>query len=251
MQAIKAAANIALVLAGGLGTRLQSAVADRPKALAEIAGRPFLAWQLDELAKNGVSQAILCTHHKSDMIEAAFPADTVLSNGIRITYSREASPLDTGGALRLAAEQVPLNESVVLAVNGDTFCKFDLAAMFYAHTLSRANGTLLLSEIDDASHYGSVDARKDGYVSAFNEKSGGRESGWISAGVYLLCLDALRKIPLGRSVSLERDVFPNWIGKGLYAFSGGRHFLDIGTPESFARAESYLREVGLLRARVK
>tara|TARA_R110000787_G_scaffold23762_2_gene67592 strand:- start:4970 stop:5713 length:744 start_codon:yes stop_codon:yes gene_type:complete len=246
MQARKAATSVALVLAGGLGTRLRGAVADRPKALAEIAGRPFLAWQLDELAKNGITQVILCTHYMSDMIETAFPADTVLPNGIQITYSRETTPLDTGGALRLAVEQVPPDESVVLAVNGDTFCNFDLAAMFGAHNFSRANATLLLSEVDDVLRYGSVDARKDGYVTAFNEKSdvdGG--AGWISAGVYLLCLEALRTLPLGRKVSLERDVFPNWIGKGLYAFSGGSHFLDIGTPVSFAQAETYLQKAGL------
>ncbi len=246
MQARKAKTSVALVLAGGLGTRLSETVSDAPKALAEIAGRPFLAWQLDELAKNGITQVILCTQHMSDMIEATFPADTRLKNGIQITYSREMTPLDTGGALRLAVEQVPSDESVVLAVNGDTFCNFDLAAMFRAHNFSRANATLLLSEVNDASRYGSVDARDDGYVTAFNEKSDlGDGAGWISAGVYLICLEALRTLPLGRRVSLEHEVFPNWIGKGLYAFRGGSHFLDIGTPASLARAETYLQEVGL------
>lgn len=234
---------VALVLVGGFGTRLRSVVSDRPKALAEISGRPFLAWQLDALARQGVTHALLCTHHMSEMIEAAFPAGR-LDNGIIVSHSREPQPLGTAGALRLALEAAPEGGDVVLGVNGDTFTAFDLPTFMTAHPTD-ARATLLLAQVDDMGRYGSVESDSQGRVTQFREKAAAGtapQAGWINAGVYLLSRPCLADLPLNQPLSIERDVFPQWIGHGLYTYCGGSRFLDIGTPESYAGAERYLNE---------
>jgi len=235
---------VALVLVGGMGTRLRSVVADRPKALAEILGRPFLAWQLDFLARQGVERAVLCTHYQAGMIEAVFPAGR-LPNGLVVSHSREPEPQGTGGALRLGLDSVGAEVAEVLAVNGDTFCRFDLAALWSEHHHARATATLLLTRVEDVSRYGAVEAGDDGLVTAFREKAASVPGpGWINAGLCVVSSAALGAVPADRPISMEREVFPAWIGKGLHAFPGGSHFLDIGTPESFAEAERYLKSVG-------
>lgn len=233
---------VALVLVGGFGTRLRSVVDDRPKALALISGRPFLAWQLDALAAQGVTHAVLCTHYLSEMIEAEFPVGR-LANGITVAYSREPGPLGTGGALRLGLEAVSPEVDRVLGVNGDTFCAFDLGAFITAHRAAAARASILLAPVSDIERYGSVDAEDDGRVTRFREKAAAGTvagPGWINAGVYLLSRSLLATLPLGRPLSIERDAFPDWIGHGLYAHRGGSRFLDIGTPESYSATERYL-----------
>lgn len=236
---------VALVLTGGLGTRLRGVVGDRPKALAEISGRPFLSWQLDALARQGVTHAVLCTGHLSEMIEAVFPAGR-LANGVVVSHSREPRPLGTGGALRRGLEMAPGGGETVLGVNGDTFCAFDLPAFAAAHRPG-ACGTLLLAQVEDAARYGSVETDDRGLVTRFREKAAAGTlppGGWISAGIYLLSRRHLGELPLDQPLSIEREVFPGWIGRGLSAYRGGSRFLDIGTPESYACAASYLREDG-------
>lgn len=234
--------SVALVLVGGFGTRLRGVVGDRPKALAVISGRPFLAWQLDTLAAQGVGHAVLCTHYLSEMIEAEFPAGPQ-PNGMSLSYSREPEPLGTGGALRLGLEAAPSGADEVLGVNGDTFCAFDLVAFQASHRAAAARASILLAPVDDIGRYGSVEAGDDGRVTRFHEKAASgaaAQPGWINAGIYLLSRPLLAALPLGQPVSLERDVFPHWIGQGLYAHRGGSRFLDIGTPESYRAAERYL-----------
>ena len=116
-------APVAIILAGGLGTNLRSAISDRPKALALVQGRPFLAHQIDVLKRQGISRFILCTGYMANMVEEQFPAQ---SNDMEIIHSRETEPLGTGGALRFALEKISPDEQPVLALNGDTFCDFNL-----------------------------------------------------------------------------------------------------------------------------
>ena len=213
----------ALILVGGFGTRLRDVVSDRPKALAEISGRPFLAWQLDHLAAGGVTDAVLCTHYMSEMIEAAFPPGR-LANGMTVAHSREPEPLGTGGALRLGLDAAPEGAGPVLGVNGDTFCAFDLPAFLQDHDASGACASILLTEVDDIARYGAVETDTDGWVTAFLEKgaAGRAGPGWINAGVYLLDRAMLGALPRLAPISIERDVFPDWIGKGLRAHKGPR-----------------------------
>ncbi|HXG51077.1 MAG TPA: HAD-IIIA family hydrolase [candidate division Zixibacteria bacterium] len=222
-----------VILAGGLGTRLRSIVADRPKVLAEVCGRPFLAYLLDRLSGAGLRNIVISTGYLGEQIERAFGN---CYRNLRLVYSREARPLGTGGALRLA---LPLLDSdPVLVLNGDSCCDADLHSFWRSHVARQARATLLLVRAEDMGRYGSVECGDDGQVTAFREKGRGGE-GWISAGVYLIDRSLIEEISAGETVSLETDVFPGWIGCGLFAYRGSGRFIDIGTPESFAAAERF------------
>ena len=231
------AAVTAVILAGGKGTRLSPRVSDRPKALAEIHGRPFLAWLLDRLHAAGIVQAVVCTGHLAEQIEAAFGPDY---RGLRLAYSREAAPLGTGGALRLALPL--LRTDPVLAFNGDSFADVDLAELVAWHATRGAAATLSLARVYDASRYGRVALDDAGRVVKFAEKSAEAESGWINAGVYALSRRLLDSIPPSREVSLEKEVFPTWVGRGLWGRQSPGRFIDIGTPESYAAAADFFEK---------
>jgi NDP-sugar pyrophosphorylase family protein len=223
-----------VILAGGLGTRLRSMVADRPKVLAEVNGRPFLAYLLDQLYLGGVSKVILCTGYLGEQVRALFGRSF---GGMDLAYSHESLPLGTGGALRLA---LPLIESnCVLVMNGDSICDVDLSAFHHFHLAKRSLATLLLTKTESCARYGRVRVSADGTVLAFEEKSGSNEPGWINAGVYFIERSLIGEISQSLEVSLEKNIFPSWIGRRFYAWQGGGRFLDIGTPESLAEAGRY------------
>jgi NDP-sugar pyrophosphorylase family protein len=226
----------AVILAGGLGTRLRSVVSDRPKALAEVAGRPLLAWLLDMLISAGVPRVVLCIGYLGEMIEQAFGDHYA---GLPIGYSQEATPLGTGGALRAGLPQV--DARTVLVLNGDSLCRADLAAFARKHAATDARFSLLLTHVDDTTSYGRVETDAAGRITHYLEKGSTPGPGWINAGIYLLDREVVASIPPNRSVSLEREVFPAWIGRGLYGHRHGGPFIDIGTPESYARAAEFLR----------
>lgn len=224
----------AIILAGGLGTRLRSAVRDRPKVLAETCGRPFLSRLLDQLAAAGMGRAVLCTGYLGEQVEAAFGGTY---GGLRLVYSRETAPLGTAGALRAALPLVSCDP--LLVMNGDSYYQLDLAAFWACHQARPARATMALARVPDTRRFGRVSVDEDGRVLAFEEKGVGGGPGWINAGVYVLGRDLLRTIPAQGAVSLERQCFPSWIGGGLYAYPGEGAFLDIGTPESYAAAEEF------------
>lgn len=230
----------AVILAGGLGTRVHSVVNDRPKVLAEVGGRPFLTYLLDQVASYGIGHVVLCTGYLSEQVGAAF-GDTYGS--ISLDYSQELSPLGTAGALRLA---LPLFKSdSVLVMNGDSFCETDLSAFWTWHCARGADTTLLLTRMPNTRRYGRVHVDDNGRVLGFDEKSDKCRPGWINAGIYLIKQDFLRTIPTGRSVSIEKEMFPAWTGRGFYGYQGEGRFLDIGTPEAYAAAEQFFsREAG-------
>lgn len=223
----------AAVLAGGLGTRLRASVGDRPKVLAEVCGRPFLAHLLDQLEAAGVRRAILCTGYLGEQVEAAF-GDR--HGEVALVYSREERPLGTGGALRLMTPL--LQRDAALVLNGDSYVDADLGGLVRAHVAGDVEGTILLKEVEDAGRYGRVERDDSGRVTAFREKlSGGR--GWINAGVYVLGRRLLESIPPDEVVSLEQDILPLWVSKGLGGHETEGRFIDIGTPESYAAAERF------------
>ena len=224
----------AAILAGGMGTRLRSVVADRPKVLAEIRGRPFLAYLLDQLAGAGVRTVVLCTGYLGEQVQAMF-GDSYGS--LRLVYSQESSPLGTAGALRLA---LPLFKAeTVLVMNGDSFCEANLRAFWAWHCARSADATLLLTRMLDTKRYGRVHVDEDGLVLRFDEKGQNGGPGWINAGIYLLNRRLLLTIPSSGAVSLEREMFPAWIGRGLYGYRSEGRFLDIGTPEAYILAERF------------
>jgi|GEM_PF-79141 histidinol-phosphate phosphatase family domain/HAD-superfamily hydrolase, subfamily IIIA len=225
----------AFILAGGFGTRLRPVVADRPKVLAEVLGRPFVFHILDRLAALGVPKAVFCTGYMADMLEALVGAEY---RGMAIRFSREDEPLGTGGALALALSRHPAR--LALAMNGDSIATADLAAYLRWHAGTACKAALLLTEVPDTARYGSVSVDNAGRVTGFAEK-GRSGPGLINAGVYLLRPGALDAVAPGSAASVEADVFPALARAGeLDGWRAPGELLDIGTPESYAAAGRFL-----------
>jgi D-glycero-alpha-D-manno-heptose 1-phosphate guanylyltransferase len=226
----------AVILAGGLGTRLRSVVADRPKIMALVAGRPFVTYLFDQVIAAGVRRAVLCTGYMAEEIRAELGGHF---GPLQLSYSREMQPLGTGGALAQAAALFPAPN--LLAMNGDSYCDADLKALMDWHLANAAVATLQLAEVPDTSRYGRVITDAAGRVLRFDEKAVASGPGQINAGIYCLSREALLGITPGQAASIERQVFPSLIGRGIYGRGGAGKFLDIGTPESYAQAESFFQ----------
>lgn len=229
----------AIILVGGKGTRLQSTVSDRPKPMAIVAGKPFLEWLILSLCEQGVRNVILCTGYMGEMVEEYF-ADGSKWN-LQVRYSHETFPLGTGGAVRNAFDLIQGDRFLVL--NGDSYCRFDIDSMEGIHNSKSALATMWLVKMNDCSRYGSVILDNNGIIQSFSEKSLISAPGLINAGIYLLERQLIEPIEKGRMISLERDIFPHIVGKGLAGVVGGGVFVDIGTPESYASAEEILKSV--------
>jgi D-glycero-alpha-D-manno-heptose 1-phosphate guanylyltransferase len=224
----------AAILAGGLGTRLRPVMGDRPPVLAEVGGRPFIFYVLDQLSAAGIQDVVLCTGYLGHQVKEVLGE----SHGpLRFIYSQESSPLGTGGALRRA---YPLFiKEQVLILNGDSFCDANLRAFALIHRLRKARATILLVEVSDTGRFGCVKVDAGGGIREFLGKGRKSGPGWINAGIYLIDRSLLQTIPPDQRVSLEQEFFPAWVGKGLYGFRSNGRFLDIGTPESFALAQQF------------
>lgn len=227
----------AIVLAGGKGTRLATVVSDRPKPMAEVAGRPFLEWLLLELRSQGVQRVVFSVGHLAERIFEHFGDGSAY--GVAIAYAREEQPLGTGGAIRAAMELV--RGERFLALNGDSYCRFDVAAQLREHLARGAQATLAVTHVDDAGRYGAVQRAPDGAVRAFTEKCANAGGGWISAGVYVLERSLLAPLVPGQSYSIERDVLGVAPANALHSVTVRGPFIDIGTPESFEQAQAVLR----------
>lgn len=231
----------AMVLAGGLGTRLRSAVSDRPKPMALIDGVPFLEILIDSLAAKGVGTVVLLTGYQGKMIEEYFRGRPTLYP--EIVFSQEQIPLGTGGAVKLA-EEFAIDPT--LLVNGDTFFDADVAALMDFHTRNHADVTLSLTSVEDVGRYGAVEIDACARVTGFHEKqSGPRRAGLINTGFSVLSLDFIRRLPGGRAFSMEAEAFPDVVkSAGMFGLSRDRPFFDIGTPESYDDFKRFVRERG-------
>jgi NDP-sugar pyrophosphorylase family protein len=220
------------ILAGGLGTRLRSVVDDRPKVLAEVAGRPFLTYLLDQLVAARVHQTVLLTGYRGQQIEDLL-GDCY--RGMKLLYSRESQPLGTGGALRGILTR--LDTPTVLLLNGDSYCAVEIAAFARFHACLASQITLALARVPDTSAFGRVRLGRHDQIVEFEEKGKTTLPGWINAGVYLVQQDVIHSIPTHQAVSLERDVLPVWVARGkVFGYRQEGPFIDIGTPESLTRA---------------
>lgn len=234
----------AIILAGGRGTRLQSVVSDRPKVLADVAGRPYLALVLDRLQRLGVPLAVLSTGYMAGAVEEAIGSSHA---GMPVLYAREDSPLGTGGGAALAASLVSAPWYLVL--NGDSWCETDLAR-FVAAVPGDCDAGMLLTRVPDVSRYGAVQVGPGSRVESFREKEAGPgddagldTAGLINAGVYLLSRRCLDSMGGAAPLSLERDVFPSLAVQGrIYGHMVEAPFIDIGTPESYARVLPFFKE---------
>lgn len=224
-------ADEVIVLVGGFGTRLQSVVADAPKPLAPVAGRPFLAWLLDAYAEAGLRRAILATGYRADQVRA-FAGSRWRT--VEIAYSHEEVPLGTGGAIRQAAGLLQGDGAHI--ANGDTFLRYSPSALQAAAERAGTRMSVALVAVDDASRYGAVEV-SGGRVHAFREK-GVAGAGWINAGSYFLGPDALAAMPDARSFSFETSVLVPWAAeRQVAACDDTAGFIDIGVPEDYARAQ--------------
>lgn len=230
----------AVILAGGLGTRLRPVVADRPKVLAEVDGRPFLFNLLDALDCAGVAHVILATGYRA---EAVAQAVSGRYRGLEVETSEEPSPLGTGGAIALAARRLRSPRALVL--NGDSFCAANLRIFAAQHWARRGPLSMVVTPVEDASRYGRVRLSADGIVTSFDEKSGQAAAGLINAGIYLLEQPLLDDLPTEAvPLSFERQILPAWVGRGLWAHRSDGPFIDIGLPSTYAQAERFFAEVG-------
>jgi len=226
----------AAILVGGRGTRLQSVVSDRPKVLAMVRGRPFLAYLLDQLISLGISEVVFCSGYMFDKIQGCF-GDSYGS--LRLLYSKEEQPLGTGGAIRLAMPY--FRSDVVLVMNGDSYIDVDLEAYVDWFFETGSQAALVLTKMDDTSYYGSVTIDDDKII-AFDEKKRSGP-GWINAGVYLINRSLIASIPSEEYYSLEHQFFPKLVETGLSGFCVEGRFIDIGTPEAYAMAERFFTNI--------
>lgn len=223
----------ALVLAGGEGTRLRPLTLTTPKPVMPLAGRPFLTFMLDWLARHGVDEAILSCGFMSERVQEVLGD---IYAGMRLRYVFESQPLGTAGPVRLAADEGVL-EDRLLVLNGDVLTDMDLTAELAFHDEKGAQATLALIAVEDVSSYGVVPTGDDGAVEAFLEKSAGpAPTNRINAGAYVLERSVVERIEQGRAVSFEREVFPALVGDGLFGWHAEGYWIDIGTPERYLEA---------------
>jgi mannose-1-phosphate guanylyltransferase len=220
----------ALVLAGGEGTRLRPLTHTVPKPVMPLAGRPFLTFMLDWLREHGVDDVLLSCGFLAHAVEDVLGEEY---NGVRLRYVHEDEPLGTAGPVRLAADEGLLQDRVFI-LNGDVLTDMDLTAQLAFHEEEGAKATLALIAVEDTSSYGVVPTDEDGAVLEFLEKSPGpAPTNRINAGAYVIERDVIERIPAGRAVSFEREVFPGLVGEGLYGFHSEGYWIDIGTPERY------------------
>lgn len=225
-----------VILAGGLGTRLRSVFADRPKVLVPINGVPFLRHYLDWLRGFGARRVILSLGHMAGMVQDYVRSETWPA--MEIETFVESSPLGTGGAVRAV---LPLMRTeTALVANGDSLVRADLGEFVRFHRRKRARISILLTHVNQVGQSGWVETDADDAVVSFVEKPVHRAAGgYINAGLYLMQREAVAEIPGEGAVSIERDVFPRFCGRGFYALKGEFSFIDIGTPDSYRRASEF------------
>jgi D-glycero-alpha-D-manno-heptose 1-phosphate guanylyltransferase len=224
----------AIILAGGLGTRLRSTIGDTPKVMAPVAGRPFLEHVLADLDAHGFRRAVLAVGFRREVVVGHFGASF---RGLSLSYSEEEQPLGTGGAVRRALALTDGGPCFVL--NGDTWLELDHAGMLRAHLERRARLSIAVRMVPDVARYGALELAGERIV-RFHEK-GRSGPGAINGGAYLLDRALLEPYDLPEAFSLETDFFvPHVASLAPLAFVTGGRFIDIGVPEDYRRAQEML-----------
>lgn len=224
----------AILLAGGLGTRLRSVVNDRPKPMALIGDKPFMEYVVHELSRYGIDEIIFAVGYKGSMVEEYFGDGSRF--GVKVSYAYEEELLGTAGAIKNAGRFV--TEDTCFVLNADTFYQMDYGRLLRVKAENRLEMALVLREVPDISRYGA--AVLDGAMLAgFNEKTAEKRPGTINGGVYLMNRELLSEIPEGK-ISLENEMIPKWMaeGKRLGGFVNDGYFIDIGIPEDYFKFQA-------------
>jgi mannose-1-phosphate guanylyltransferase len=220
----------AVILVGGEGTRLRPLTSTVPKPVVPLVDRPFVAYMLEWLARHGVDDVVMSCGFLATSVR------DVLGDGSRfgltLNFVEEPEPRGTAGALKYAE---PFLRDRFLMLNGDVLTDIDLSAQIAQHERTGARGTLALVPVSDPTAYGLVRLHEDGAVKEFVEKPSADEidTNLISAGAYVLERDVVDLIEPGRNVSIEREIWPQLVGDGLYGYAAEAYWLDIGTPERY------------------
>lgn len=224
----------AVLLVGGLGTRLRSVVPTAPKVLASVGKGSFLELLVQQLRSQGVHHLVLCTGYLADQLENRFGDGKAW--GVEIEYSKEQQALGTAGAVKLAARYLK-DDSEFLVMNGDSFLEMDFHKFMEFHRSHNAIATIAVFRVENTNRYGTVDVGADGRVQGFAEKTGREVPGLVNGGVYIFKQAVFQCIPEQPS-SLEKDIFPRLLEQGVYAQEQRGMFIDIGTPADYARAQA-------------
>lgn len=231
----------AMILAGGIGTRLRPLSCTRPKLLFPVLNKPLLDWTLERLAETGFDELTLAVKF---MAEAFMQRYGRSMNGIKISYSLEKRPMLTGGAIKYA-ENLIGHKGAFLVLNGDIFTTIDYKELIYIHKENDAVATIALYRVKDPSRYGTVELTNQNKITKFTEKAplGQAPSNLINAGIYVLDPEIFNYIPAGRPVSIEREVFPKLAEKGkLFGHEFKQIWIDIGKTVDYLRANKVLLE---------
>jgi mannose-1-phosphate guanylyltransferase len=241
----------AVVLVGGEGTRLRPLTLSTPKQMLPVAGRTVIERVLEHLARHGIDEVVLSLGYKPDAFLEAFPEGRCA--GVRLKYAVESSPLDTAGAIRFAADQGGVGDETFLVVNGDVLTEIDISDLVRFHRDREAEATIALTPVEDPSRFGVVPVDANGKVEAFIEKPPASQAptNMINAGIYVLEPSFLERVPPGKKVSVEREVFPAVVRDGrLYALGSDALWTDMGTPEKYLEANlAWAKREGALSER--
>jgi D-glycero-alpha-D-manno-heptose 1-phosphate guanylyltransferase len=223
----------AIILAGGKGSRLKGVVDDVPKSMAPIRGRPFLEYQLDYLDKWGIQKVVLSVGYKNESIQNHF-GDHYKS--MKIVYAVEEEPLDTGGGIKLAFEQIDGHAAFIF--NGDTYFDVNLKRVNDFRWIKETDVVIILRFENDVSRYGAVEFDNNNRITGFYEKSHKTGEGYINGGTYLITRSYFKEFDFPEKFSIEKDFFQKYYHEepfyGLRCFS---YFRDIGVPEDYEKAQ--------------
>lgn len=227
----------AILLAGGLGTRLRSVVSDRPKPMALIGEKPFMEYVVHELSKHGVTEIVFAVGYKGSMVEEYFGDGSGFAapdgTPLKVRYAYEEELLGTAGAIKNAGRLI--TEDTFFVLNADTFYQIDYSRLVQMQADEKLSMALVLRRVPDITRYGEA-VLEDGRLVGFNEKTTDPRPGTINGGVYLMTRELLEDIPEGK-VSLENEMIPKWLGEGrvLGGIVNDGYFIDIGIPEDYFR----------------
>jgi NDP-sugar pyrophosphorylase family protein len=230
----------AVVLAGGLGTRIRHLHPDVPKPMIPVCGRPFIEWVARYLHNQGLRKIVLSTGHLSEVVARHFESQPVPD--MRITCVSEPEPLGTAGGFLNAAHKSGLHPTGWLVLNGDSLVFAELSQVTVLIGSKNADGVFVGARVPDAARFGTLETNPEGRLLGFAEKRSG--AGVINAGIYLFKQELMDQFPSERPLSFEKDIFPRWLvgGRHFQVIEAAPPFLDIGTPESLALAEDFIHE---------
>ena len=231
--------NTAIILAGGMGTRLKTIISDLPKPMAPIMNVPFLTYQLNYLKHFGIKKVIFSVGYLSEKIIGHYNQSF---ENISIEYSIEKNPLGTGGGIRMAMSN--LNEDLVLILNGDSFFDLDLEQFYNLHLEQKSEFSLALRYVNNSERYGNIEFNSSNQITSFIEKNQLNQSGYINAGVYILSKKLyLQNTKPNINFSIEKDFFEKQLNQLIIkGFEFKDYFIDIGIPEDYLKAQDDFKE---------